>query len=144
MRKILFLFTLIILAACKAENSNNDENRIKERRQKMESDKNEVVSHPYDSDVSPNHVDPTVSTQKSASSFSYKVIYEEQTGWGYQIFDGSKMVINQIHIPAVQGIQGFSSQKKAEKTANYVVKQIEKGNFPPTLSKEILDSLKVL
>ena len=144
MRKILFLLTLVIFAACKTENSNDDDNIVKEGQQTMQSDKTEVVSHSSDNGASLNDVDQTESNQKSVSRYSYKVIYEEQTGWGYQVFDGSKMVINQMHIPAVQGIQGFSSHKKAEKTAEYVVNQIEKGNFPPTLSKEILDSLKVL
>lgn len=82
-------------------------------------------------------------TNETVSNYSYKVV-EGENGWGYQIFDGSTMQINQMHIPSLPGINGFKSQEKAETAAQFIVQEIEKGNFPPTVSPEILDSLGVL
>lgn len=75
---------------------------------------------------------------------SFKIIYTDEIGWGYQIYDGSKMMINQIHIPAIQGMKGFDSKEKAEKAATYILEKINEGVFPPTVTAEILDSLGVL
>ena len=75
---------------------------------------------------------------------SYKVIFTDEIGWGYQIFDGNKMMINQKHIPAIQGLQGFETKEQAEITAKYILDQIDSGNFPPTISTDILDSLGVI
>ena len=75
---------------------------------------------------------------------SYKIVFTENEGWGYQIFEGSTMLINQIHIPVIQGLHSFSSKNKATKTAEYIVQEVKTGNFPPTLTQEILDSLDVL
>ena len=100
-------------------------------------------------EVEPNHSTQKKQTtqsknESSRSKYSYKVIFEEENGWGYQIFNGPKMLINQMHIPAIQGLQSFSSEKKAKTTAIYILNQVEQGHFPPTITKEILDSLDVL
>ena len=82
--------------------------------------------------------------QQIGPAFSYKVIFNENKGWGYQIFKGATILINQEHIPAIQGLHYFSSKEKAETMAKYILKEVEKGNFPPTVDKNILDSLDVL
>lgn len=87
----------------------------------------------------------TIETSREArSKYSYKVVFEEGKGWGYQIFEGSHMLINQMHIPAIQGLQSFSSEKNARTTAEYILNQVELGHFPPTVTVDILDSLNVL
>ncbi|MBL1280350.1 MAG: DUF4907 domain-containing protein [Fluviicola sp.] len=85
-----------------------------------------------------------VEPQKTDSGYKYKVVFEENNGWGYQIFEGDKMLINQMHIPAIQGLQSFSTEEKARITAEFILLQVEQGNFPPTVTKETLDSLGVL
>lgn len=82
-------------------------------------------------------------SQPSSPVRSYKVIFTENVGWGYQIFEGSKMMVDQKHIPAVQGMVGFDSKEKAEITAKFILDKIEQGIFPPTVSPEELDSLGV-
>ena len=83
-------------------------------------------------------------SQSQEDSLTYRLIYQDSIGWGYQIFEGSKMLIDQKHIPAVQGLKGFASKQKAEIAANYILKKIHNGIFPPTLSQIELDSLNVL
>ena len=139
MLRILFFFSIsIIITACTSETSISREQQVE--------DNPDIVDHsaPDVEDSSYNDNNTHSDGDFVPSSYSYKVIFEENNGWGYQIFEEDKMVINQSHIPAVQGIQGFSSQKNAEITAEYILKKIEEGNFPPTISVQTLDSLGVL
>lgn len=89
-------------------------------------------------------VKKSVETNDVGNAISYKIIFTENEGWGYQIFEGSTMLINQIHIPVIQGLHSFSSKENATRTAEYIMQEVKTGNFPPTLTKEILDSLDVL
>lgn len=77
------------------------------------------------------------------SKYSFKTI-NGKNGWGYQIFEEAVLIINQMHIPAIAGLKGFDSEKKASRVASYIINQIEKGIFPPTITKTTLDSLEVL
>lgn len=76
--------------------------------------------------------------------WTYKVVMNSEKNWGYQLFQNGKMIINQTTIPSVQGMAGFDSQEKAERTAKHIISKLEKGVFPPTVDKKELDSLKVL
>lgn len=80
----------------------------------------------------------------TSSGFSHRVEFKENLGWGYQIFDGSKLILNQDHIPAIQGNIGFPSKEAADKTAKYIIQKLENDIFPPTLTVNELDSLEVL
>jgi len=83
-------------------------------------------------------------TTESTSEWSYKVTFLSEDNWGYQIFQKEKMIINQASIPSVQGIKGFDSEEKAERTAKYILNKVENGIFPPTVNKEELENLDVL
>ena len=79
--------------------------------------------------------------QTDKSKYSYRVYNQPDVGWCYQIFRGSKMIINQKHIPAVPGILGFETQEKAILAVEFIMVQIEAGNEQPTVSPEELDSI---
>jgi hypothetical protein len=66
------------------------------------------------------------------------------TTWGYQILNNGNLYINQPHIPSIQGNNGFETEEKSITTANYIIYKLNNGLFPPTISKEELDSLGVL
>lgn len=74
------------------------------------------------------------------SDYSFRVV-EGENGWGYQIYEDSAMRINQMHIPSIPGTKGFDSKEKAEKAARYVVNEMNKGVFPPTVNAEILKKI---
>ena len=82
---------------------------------------------------------PTVPSAKDRVTF--KVIYNGEQGYGYQIFRGSKMLINQQHIPAVNGLYGFESKEKAELAAQFVIERMKQGIDRPTVKAEELDSI---
>jgi len=106
----------------------------------MSSYKTNIETKNEDSEVSKNE-SKTTSTEPVYLIFT---IETEGIGWGYQILKDGKLMINQDHMPAVEGNKGFSSKEDAEKTANFMLEKIKKGIFPPTISIEELDSLEVL
>lgn len=81
---------------------------------------------------------------EGTGEWTYKVVMNSEKNWGYQLFQNGKMIINQTTIPSVQGMAGFDSQEKADRTAKHIISKLEKGVFPPTVDKKELDSLKVL
>ena len=87
-------------------------------------------------------VDSTTASNKK-TDYSVKSIQTEN-GWGYQIFKGKKLLINQPTIPAVQGNQSFSSELDAIKVGELVVNKLLQNQFPPTVSSEELISLGIV
>ena len=70
-------------------------------------------------------------------------VVENSLGWGYEIWKEGAMVINQTHIPAVQGLRAFDSQIQAEKAAEIIKLKLDQGVFPPTISIIELQSIGV-
>ncbi len=141
MRFILISSVVLLACACSEVNEKVDgfpevepttvqENRI------------DPSGKPVPTDVQAQPTSPKNSGAKS--SWSHKVTFLSEGNWGYQLFDGSAMVINQTTIPSIQGTNGFDSREKAEKTAAFIVGKLERGIFPPTVNKQELDSLRVL
>jgi hypothetical protein len=79
-------------------------------------------------------------------NINYSVItfQNDNKDWGYKILKNNKAIINQPNIPAIQGNKGFPSEEKAKKTGEFVLQKIIKGEFPPIISTEDLDSLEIL
>lgn len=137
MRLILCLVATLLLFSCKEESNEILDLRTHEEK--------ELVS---DQAIEQDQVQDNVENDKPIqvqrnSAISFKII-ENEYGFGYQIYDGDKLMINQPHIPAIQGMQGFESIEKAEIAAKYVVSEIDKGNFPPTVTEKILRDLGAL
>lgn len=111
-------------------------------------DSNKIVdlrdSQPNDKSKASTSKDEPGSEETKKSEWTYKVVIVSEGNWGYQLFDRGTMVINQTTIPALQGILGFESKEKADKTARFVLEKINRGEFPPTVSLEELEKLKVL
>ena len=90
------------------------------------------------------HEDIVESLEKVTNPEFTVITVEYAEGWGYQILQDGKLAIDQKNIPVIQGYKGFSSREKAEITGQFIVTKLKKGIFPPTLTQEELDSLKVL
>lgn len=82
--------------------------------------------------------------EETTSRFRAVTLYDSKLGWGYDIFEGSKMVVHQPTIPAVQGMKGFKSEEDALKIADLVIRKLEQGMMPPTVSVEEMQELGVL
>ena len=81
------------------------------------------------------------SEQTSIPKYSSKVYYLQNVGWCYQVFRGTKMILYQKHIPAVQGIKGFETKEKAEIAVNFIMERVIAGNERPSVTPEELDSI---
>lgn len=102
-----------------------------------------------DSNNTPKETEPSVSTEiktpeNKTQEFSVKVIEVNGNQFGYDILANGSPYIHQPHIPAVGGINGFSSKEKAEIAGNYIIQKLNNNIIPPTISLDELDSLGVL
>jgi hypothetical protein len=112
MKYAYLIFIGVLLAACNSENSD-------------------------ESDVKPENDD----AQTEKPRYTSNVYYLEDVGWCYQVFRGPKMILNQKHIPAVQGIKGFETKEKAEIAVNFIMERVNAGNERPSVTPEELDSI---
>jgi hypothetical protein len=142
MKRFPVFILILLLGACSEE-----ENEVKDMR-----DPDAIVEDAYipdDSETTDDEIDIapielTETEMPTNSEWSYEVTFISENNWGYQIFQEGKMIINQTSIPSVQGIVGFDSQEKAERTAKFIINKVENGIFPPTVNKEDLEKLGVL
>jgi hypothetical protein len=112
MKYAYLIFIGVLLAACNTENSD-------------------------ESDVKPENGD----AQTEKPRYTSNVYYLEDVGWCYQVFRGPKMILNQKHVPAVQGIKGFETKDKAEIAVNFIMERVLAGNERPSVTPEELDSI---
>ncbi len=64
-------------------------------------------------------------------------------GYGYQIFSGDKLLIQQEFIPAVEGEKQFETKEDAKQVADMVMRKILKGESP-RISLEELNDLDIV
>ena len=83
-------------------------------------------------------------TDTTARRISSKIIFTDSVGWGYQIYQGSKLMIDQPHIPSVPTNKGFKSREAAQLTANFILYKLSQEIFPPRITPKEMDSLGVI
>lgn len=144
MKIIQGIIVLVLLSAC--SDSENEIKDLRETEPSIEQQSSGYVKTPNktDSTVSTNSKVEATPKKASSSEWSYKVVLISENNWGYQLSQKGTMVINQTSIPSIQGIDGFDTKEKAERTAKHILNKLENGIFPPTVDKEELDSLGVL
>ncbi len=76
------------------------------------------------------------------SPYDVKTV-QNSLGWGYEIWKDGALIINQTHIPAIQGLRAFVSQEQAQKAADIIKNKLDQGVFPPTISIDELRSIGV-
>lgn len=135
MRQIIFLSFIFLACGC----SDNSQESSPERDESVQSGQDTLNEN-----ITESSEVYGITQEDSQHSFSARIIFTDTLGWGYQIFDGPKMMINQIHIPAIQGNKGFKSRQSAQITANFVLYKLSNNIFPPTVNSKELDSLGVL
>jgi hypothetical protein len=73
-----------------------------------------------------------------------KIIPSANNTFGYGILLYGKPLVHQPNIPGLPGNEGFMTQERAQKVADFVVKKIRKHEMPPTVSIEDLNTMNVL
>jgi hypothetical protein len=79
----------------------------------------------------------TTNHSKQNNRFDIQTL-QTANGWGYQISQNGKMLIDQQSIPGRAGIQGFQTENDARNVANLVCAKLKAKIFPPTVSEEDL------
>lgn len=51
------------------------------------------------------------------------------------------MLINQQHVPAVNGLYGFETEEKAELAAKFIIERMKEGSDRPSVDASDLDSI---
>jgi hypothetical protein len=70
--------------------------------------------------------------------------FKSGTGWGYKVYVGDNIYINQPFIPGVPGKRYFVTEDDAKKVAALVVKKIMQHHLPPTVSGNELRQLHII
>lgn len=133
-KTILVITFLFFLISC----GNNDS---------IEKSINSNETHEFDNiqvDSSADIIIEEIDSSNLEIIYTRETFFTEGQGWGYRILMDGKVYINQPHIPAITGNQGFSSEQKAQITADFAIEKIMNGISPPTISSDELESLGVL
>ena len=69
--------------------------------------------------------------------------FKSGTGWGYKVYVGNEIYINQPFIPDVQGKHYFKTEDDAQKVATLVVEKIKQHHLPPKISGDELRQLNI-
>ncbi len=109
----------------------------------LHNDKPKQTTGQPEAQSSTTHQRDEHSNRESTSTYRYEIMHD-QTGYGYQIFDGQQLIVSQPHIPAIQGLKGFQSQHDAEKVAELMLQKLNKGIVPPTVSIQEMRDLGIV
>ncbi|MFB9052203.1 DUF4907 domain-containing protein [Formosa undariae] len=73
---------------------------------------------------------------KNTSTYNTRV-YKVNTGYGYEISMGSKILIKQDHVPAISEQHTFCNSEDALKIANLVISKLENKENPRITTAEL-------
>jgi len=79
-----------------------------------------------------------------SAALTYSIIGAPNGTFGYVILSDGKLLIRQTNLPGQSGVEGCRSKADAEKLAAFVVKKIQKGEMPPTVTTDELEQLDLL
>lgn len=75
-------------------------------------------------------------TIKQSEQVLYATFQNADGTWGYDILSAGKVLIHQPNIPAIPGNKGFKLETQATQLAQLVVRKINAGIMPPSVSSE--------
>jgi Domain of unknown function (DUF4907) len=70
--------------------------------------------------------------------------FKSGTGWGYKVYVGGNLYVNQPFIPGVPGKQYFTTEDDAKQVAELVVQKIVQHHLPPTVTGNELRQLNII
>jgi hypothetical protein len=86
----------------------------------------------------------TQHNRQSEGLGAFKVeAFKVDAGWAYRIYQGNTPVIEQLSVPGIAGNTGFKTELDAHNTGTLVKSKLDKGTFPPTVTRHELDSMGV-
>jgi hypothetical protein len=83
-------------------------------------------------------------TSISKTEFAFKTICMSEGSFGYDIYQRGRLIIHQPTIPGMPGNNGFKDEATAARVAKLVLKKLEDGQMPPSLTVEELQKAKAI
>lgn len=81
-------------------------------------------------------------TPNNSTGYSISTL-QNANGWGYQIRQNGKLMLDQPTVPGRPGMAGFQTQEDAQKVAELVKSKLQAKIFPPTVSEDELKNLNI-
>jgi hypothetical protein len=78
------------------------------------------------------------------AELTIKIIPSANKTFGYDILLYGRPLVHQPNIPGLPGIEGFTTEERAQTVAEFVVKKIRNSEMPPTMTTEDLSNMNVL
>jgi hypothetical protein len=121
-----FFIIFFLLFACQAEPQKSSEKNTAQKQVQTPSKKG-----------------PKTQT-KPRNSHTFEITtLQSASGWGYQIRQNGKLLLDQPNIPGRPGNTGFQSQADAQRVAELVKTKLQAKVFPPTVSEDDLKNLNI-
>ena len=121
-----FFIIFFLLFACQAEPQKSSENNTIQKQSLTSSEKGLK----------------TLTKPRSSHTFEITTLHSA-SGWGYQIRQNGKLLLDQPNIPGRPGNAGFQSQADAQRVAELVKTKLQAKVFPPTVSEDDLKNLNI-
>jgi len=86
---------------------------------------------------------PSYPKTEVTDSLTYTIVTVDNYKFGYCIFKNRSLLIRQLHIPGAQGQEGFETRDDAARVARLVISKIKKETFPPSITSEELQNMKI-
>jgi hypothetical protein len=85
---------------------------------------------------------PTAAEHTQAE-LTYRIIDAPNGTYGYDILSDGRLFVHQTNLPGLPGNEGCRTKADAETLAAFVIAKIQRGEMPPSVTTEELDSLKI-
>ena len=82
--------------------------------------------------------------QYAGSALSYTIIDTPNSTFGYDILANGKLFLHQTNLPGQPGNEGCKTKVDAEKLAEFVMKKVQGGEMPPSITGEDLKTLGIV
>lgn len=81
--------------------------------------------------------------EHAQAALEYRIIDAPNGTFGYDILSNGRLFVHQTNLPGRPGIEGCRTREEAERLAAFVMDKIRRGEMPPSVTQEELDSLKI-
>ena len=75
--------------------------------------------------------------------FKLDIFKNSDSSYGYSVRQNNKNFIIQKSIPAIMGNKGFDDKRDAERCGLLIIEKLKKNIWPPSISLNEIDSLKI-
>lgn len=82
--------------------------------------------------------------QYAGSALSYTIIDAPNGTFGYDILSNGKLFIHQTNLPGQPGNEGCKTKADAVKLAEFVMKKVQGGEMPPSITGDDLKTLGIV